>query len=204
MLFEKNIIVAGNGTVEAAALADNKTAEIAEWDFETLEQSLAQLDFGGFDIMEYQMAKPGPKKGEGGRPRKPIDWEAVKKLCLIQCTYSEIGSFVGVSIDTLDDRARSEHKLTFTEFYKIHAEGGKSSLRRAMWKSALDPSNRNPVERIWLSKQHLGMRDRFEEERPLISPVMITWENRTVQLSTTTIDAKPKEIEGKVDDKDHS
>jgi ParB-like chromosome segregation protein Spo0J len=73
VISEKNIIVAGNGTVEAAkelgwkeisavitsldsfhqsafALADNKTAELAEWDDEILEQTLAQLDLGGFDI----------------------------------------------------------------------------------------------------------------------------------------------------------
>ena len=72
---EKNLIVAGNGTVEAAkelgwkeinavvtsldsfhqtafALADNKTSELAEWDDEVLERALAGLDLGGFDIGE--------------------------------------------------------------------------------------------------------------------------------------------------------
>lgn len=69
----KNIIIAGNGTVAAAkelgwkeiqavrsslegfmqaayALADNRTAELAEWNFDTLKESLAALDLQEFDI----------------------------------------------------------------------------------------------------------------------------------------------------------
>jgi ParB-like chromosome segregation protein Spo0J len=69
----KNIIIAGNGTVAAAkelgwstinavrseltgfmqtafALADNRTAELAEWDFDILKESLNALDFENFDI----------------------------------------------------------------------------------------------------------------------------------------------------------
>lgn len=69
----KNIIIAGNGTVAAAkdlgwkeikavrsdldgfmqaafALADNRTAELAEWDMDTLKESLAALDLADFDL----------------------------------------------------------------------------------------------------------------------------------------------------------
>lgn len=72
-----NIIIAGNGTVEAAkslgwtdisiirvpadwtsdqarayALADNRTAELAEWDPETLAGQLVDLDSMGFNVAE--------------------------------------------------------------------------------------------------------------------------------------------------------
>lgn len=70
---KKNVIVAGNGTVAAAkalgwtkiqavrteldgfmqsafALADNRTAELAEWDMDTLKESLNSLDLEGFDV----------------------------------------------------------------------------------------------------------------------------------------------------------
>jgi hypothetical protein len=140
------------------------------------------------------MAKPGPKKGCGGRPKVNVDWDAVKKLCHIQCTISEIASFLGVSVDSVERATVRDHKMTIAEFYKKWAEGGKSSLRRAMWKMALDPANKNPTERIWLSKQHLGMRDRFEDEKPPIRPVMITWENKSIQLSTTEIKEIPAEV----------
>jgi hypothetical protein len=70
---KKNIVIAGNGTLAAAkelgwkeisavvttlddfnkmafALADNRTAELAEWDTGNLNQQLAQLDLGDFDL----------------------------------------------------------------------------------------------------------------------------------------------------------
>jgi ParB-like chromosome segregation protein Spo0J len=71
----ENVIVAGNGTVEAArllgltdvdvvrvpkdwsadqvkafALADNRTAEMAEWDPEVLSEQLFELQAAGFDV----------------------------------------------------------------------------------------------------------------------------------------------------------
>jgi hypothetical protein len=49
----------------------------------------------------------------------------------------------------------------------------------------------NPGVAIWLSKQYLGMRDRFEDEKPPIRPVMITWENKTIQLSSEETKALP-------------
>lgn len=71
----KNIIIAGNGTVAAAkelgwksiqavrstldgfmqsafAIADNRTAELAEWDFDVLKESLAALDLEDFDLSD--------------------------------------------------------------------------------------------------------------------------------------------------------
>jgi site-specific DNA-methyltransferase (adenine-specific) len=73
-----NLIVAGNGTVEAArelgwteiyvariphdwtpeqikayALADNRTAELAEWDSKILAEQLLELDAEGWDVAEF-------------------------------------------------------------------------------------------------------------------------------------------------------
>jgi DNA modification methylase len=73
-----NVIVAGNGTVEAAkalgwseimivrtpidwtpeqikayALADNRTAELAEWDAKILSEQLLELDAVGWDVSEF-------------------------------------------------------------------------------------------------------------------------------------------------------
>jgi len=71
----KNLIIAGNGTAAAAkelgwkeinavvselddfmqsafALADNRTAELAEWDLGVLQESLAALEMGDFNIAD--------------------------------------------------------------------------------------------------------------------------------------------------------
>lgn len=73
-----NIVVAGNGTLEAAkslgweeiaivrtpidwtseqvkayALADNRTAELAEWDSKVLADQLLELDAVGWDVKEF-------------------------------------------------------------------------------------------------------------------------------------------------------
>lgn len=73
-----NIVIAGNGTLEAAkslgwetveitrcpadwtheqarayALADNRTAELAEWDSEILASQLVELDAVGYDISDW-------------------------------------------------------------------------------------------------------------------------------------------------------
>jgi ParB-like chromosome segregation protein Spo0J len=73
-----NVVVAGNGTLAAAkslgwteiviartprgwtweqvkafALADNRTAELAEWDVETLKDQMLELDAVGWDLAEF-------------------------------------------------------------------------------------------------------------------------------------------------------
>lgn len=73
-----NVVVAGNGTLQAAknlgwteiaiartprgwtweqikafALADNRTAELAEWDAEVLKDQMLELDAVGWDIAEF-------------------------------------------------------------------------------------------------------------------------------------------------------
>ena len=83
-----NIIIAGNGTVEAAkslgwkdieitrvpaewtsdqarayALADNRTAELADWDSEILANQLIDLDSMGFDMTELGFT---PSRDEPG------------------------------------------------------------------------------------------------------------------------------------------
>ncbi len=72
---KKNVVIAGNGTLRAAiqlgwediqvvrtelegyeamafALADNKTAELAEWDIETLKKSLEELKLNEFETVD--------------------------------------------------------------------------------------------------------------------------------------------------------
>jgi len=98
--------------------------------------------------------KKKPKKI--GRPRKELDWDEFDKLCLIQCTEQEIAGWFDMSIETLKKRCVEEHGLTFLELYTQKSAEGKTSLRRAQWKSALSGDR---TMMIWLGKNHLGQRD---------------------------------------------
>lgn len=87
-----------------------------------------------------------------GRPRFIVDYDAVEKLAHIQCTYGEIASFLGCSVDRLK---RDEEFITR---YKKGAEGGKMSLRRMQFKLA----EKNTSMAIFLGKQYLGQKDVVE------------------------------------------
>lgn len=101
-------------------------------------------------------------KNKGGRPRKEFTEEMVRtleNLCKIQCTQSECAATLEVSIPTMDTRLKEMGYSGFLEFHQKHSENGKSSLRRAQWKAALDG---NPTMLIWMGKQVLGQKDRQE------------------------------------------
>src|SRR5579864_3374982 len=82
------------------------------------------------------------EKPKRGRPKK-----LVENLAHIQCTYGEIASTLGVSVDTL------QRNKDFAVVYKKGAEGGRKSLRRMQFESA---NRGNVVMQIWLGKQYLG------------------------------------------------
>jgi len=90
-----NIVIAGNGTLEAAesigweeievtrvppdwtpdqarayALADNRTSELAEWDSDVLAEQLIELDAVGFDVSDwgFDALTPPTDPGEGENP----------------------------------------------------------------------------------------------------------------------------------------
>lgn len=85
------IVIAGNGTLEAAkslgwtnieitrvppdwtheqarayALADNRTAELADWDHEILADQLIDLDSVGYDISDWGFEPLSPPSGDAG------------------------------------------------------------------------------------------------------------------------------------------
>ncbi len=97
--------------------------------------------------------KRGRQGDGGGRPRFVIDYEAVGKLAMLQCTHEEIAAFLGCSSDTLakDDK--------FLGVYKAGIEKGRMSLRRHQWR-ALEAGNTTML--VWLGKQYLHQRDRFD------------------------------------------
>lgn len=95
-------------------------------------------------------------KKKMGRPRTEIDWDAMDKLCRMQATLVEVASFFDCSEDTINNAIKREYGYTFSEYHKRKSAGGRSSLRRKQFESALKG---NTSLLIWLGKQYLGQAD---------------------------------------------
>lgn len=84
-----------------------------------------------------------------GRPKTEIDLALVVDMAQRHSTNKEIAATLGISVDTLDRRC--------AELIKTSKFQGKGRLRTWMWKGA---ENGDTKMQIFLSKQHLGMRDK--------------------------------------------
>ncbi len=101
-------------------------------------------------------------KRKTGRPRIEIteeQWRMIEAACKIQCTGEEIAGMLGIDYDTLATRVEDKYSLSFSEYIKRHAAGGKASLRRMQWKSA---EAGNATMLVWLGKQNLGQTDKTD------------------------------------------
>ncbi len=110
-----------------------------------------------------------------GRPRVLIDLEKAKLFAKIQCTDAELAAVLDVSLKTV--RRRLKDNDEFRELVEQGRSEGLSSLRRAMWQTALGG---NPTMQIWLSKNHLGMKEpmkAIEVAGPGGQPVSLTWKD---------------------------
>ena len=92
------------------------------------------------------------------RPEKEIDWKIFENLCHMQCTQSEIASFLHIERETLTIRVKKNYEEDYPTVYKKFSEGGKCSLRRMQWRQA----EKSCAMAIWLGKQNLGQRDNIE------------------------------------------
>ena len=101
------------------------------------------------------------KKSNGvGRPKILLDVKKIAELSKLQCTLEEIAAVMGVHRTTLI--------RNYAQIIDDNREVGKSSLRRAMWKKALNKDNTNM--QIFLSKNVLGMKEKVETQS-LVEPL---------------------------------
>lgn len=89
-----------------------------------------------------------------------INKKMFENLCGYMCTEVEIADIFDVDEDTLNTWCKKTYGCTFSETYKKYSAVGKMSLRRSMFKKAIE--DENPTVQIWLSKQYLGMKDKVE------------------------------------------
>lgn len=92
----------------------------------------------------------------GGRPKKEFNQETFEELCSLQCTKEEICSVLKCDEKTLTRMCEDTYGLSFSDAFKTYSAGGKTSLRRAQYKSALSG---NATLLVWLGKQYLGQKD---------------------------------------------
>jgi hypothetical protein len=89
------------------------------------------------------------------RPKKEINDKQLEKLISINCSVEEVADFFEVDPRTIQRR--------FAAALKRGRSLGKVSLKRRMWKTAMTDNKGTVSMQIFLSKQMLGYRDRFEE-----------------------------------------
>jgi len=94
-----------------------------------------------------------------GRPRIEIDWVEFDKLCALQATKVEIAGWFECSEDTIENKVKEKHGVTFSVYYEQKRGKGKVSLRRRQYKLAMDG---NATMLIWLGKQYLKQSDKNE------------------------------------------
>lgn len=94
------------------------------------------------------------------RPQIEIDQKQFEKLCKLQCTQTEIASYFGCSVDTIDRWCKREYELSFAEVFREKREAGHVSLRRLQWQHA----EKNAGMAMFLGKQYLGQRDNLAVE----------------------------------------
>lgn len=95
-----------------------------------------------------------------GRKEKEINKRQFEKLCEIQCTEEEVCSVLGVTDKTLARWCKNTYNKRFSEVFREKRLGGKASLRRNQWHMA----ETNPTMAIWLGKQYLGQKDKWDED----------------------------------------
>lgn len=92
-----------------------------------------------------------------GRPKALIDWLTVGKMLEADCTAVGIAEQLGISVDTLYKRCKSDNKVDFSAFAQQKKAKGDDLLKVKQYSLAM---NGNVTMLIWLGKQRLGQSDK--------------------------------------------
>ena len=106
--------------------------------------------------------KPGPKP-------TIIDWRQVDTMSEIHCTGEVQAAILGIDYDTLNRTCKRDHKIGFSDYFKQKSAGGRMSLRRKQFSTAIDG---NPTMLIWLGKNWLGQTDQPDHQVTAAAPVI--------------------------------
>ena len=96
-----------------------------------------------------------------GRKRIIIDWNRVDRMLEAGCTGVEIAAALAIDDNTLFRACKRDNKIDFGNYSRQKRESGKTLLRQAQFKSAMDG---NVTMQIWLGKQRLGQSEKTHAE----------------------------------------
>ena len=105
------------------------------------------------------MAKLVAKK-KMGRPKITVDWEKFEFACSLLATKAEICGLLKINETTLQRRIKEKYNDTFEGVLKKIGGDAKVSLRR----NQFNLSKTNAGMAIFLGKNYLNQRDRFDNE----------------------------------------
>ena len=112
-----------------------------------------------------------------GRPTIEISQDEFEKLCVMQCTKTDIANWFGCSEDTIERWCKRTYGETFAVVFAQKREKGKVSLRRMQWQSA---ERGNVTMQIFLGKQYLGQKDQqgieIAESKEKFAEVLDVWQ----------------------------
>ena len=115
-----------------------------------------------FEIPDYGVFVT--KSGKIRKKRNSIDpatgAENLKRLLHIHCTIYEVAAFFEVSTDTVEKFCVEHLGAQFKELSERYQGQGKISLRRQLWRKAIEDNDLKA--QIFLAKNTLGMADRVE------------------------------------------
>jgi len=104
-----------------------------------------------------ESAQSGGQRRKRGRPPAEIDLKLVEDLAAIGATDEEIAAVLRVSTDTIGRRKKDP---AFRDVLEAGKGRGRVTLRRLQWQAA---STGNTTMLVWLGKQMLGQRDKWED-----------------------------------------
>lgn len=106
---------------------------------------------------------PGPKKGEGGRPRiewDEADWRKFDLMCKVDVTKMDIAEAFGCSTESIARIVQRERGMTFGSYKTQKAGYARAEILHKQMDLAM---NGNPTMLIWLGKNLCGQTDKLAQ-----------------------------------------
>jgi hypothetical protein len=91
-----------------------------------------------------------------------IDWEEVAELAQAGCNGQQIADYFGIHYNTLAARCQKDNQCDFSDILQQNRSKGDALLIVKQYESAVKDKDKSM--QIWLGKQRLGQRDKFETD----------------------------------------
>jgi len=118
---------------------------------------------------------------------KKIDWKKVEGYLKAGCSGREIAAQLGVHENTLYMRCKEEKNVDFVAFKQEKQAAGDAMLKAVQFEEAV--TNRDKTMMVWLGKQRLGQRDRFENTNKNLNA-----EVKDLGIDIDNLDPKEREL----------